>query len=268
MFVEDAGHLRARRSRRRATSDPATLHAVGLAGDEVAGAVRLYPLDGDGLWKGDRLAVLPAERALQLGAMLVRFAVRTAGERGGRRMVAQVQVPNVRFFERLGWQLRRRPGADARRHAPADGDRAAAQPPPRPVSGAMSRSQTVAGAVGAGAAVEPRESSKCTADLAGQAAAREHVARGVGVLGRGGEQEAEARERAQPALDGDAGGARQPVDVEHRAAAGGLQQLQQRAGGAGHRDVARRVAQARARRPRRARRRRCAGAPARGRAAT
>jgi putative N-acetyltransferase (TIGR04045 family) len=82
---------------------PATLHAVGLAGAEVVGAVRLYPLDDEGLWKGDRLAVLPADRALQLGAMLVRFAVRTAGERGGRRMVAQVQVPNVRFFERLGW---------------------------------------------------------------------------------------------------------------------------------------------------------------------
>jgi len=84
--------------------DPATLHAVGFAGDEVAGAVRLYPLDGDGLWKGDRLAVLPAERALQLGAMLVRFAVRTAGELGGRRMVAQVQVRNVPFFERLDWR--------------------------------------------------------------------------------------------------------------------------------------------------------------------
>ncbi|HVF80236.1 MAG TPA: MSMEG_0567/Sll0786 family nitrogen starvation N-acetyltransferase [Solirubrobacteraceae bacterium] len=80
-----------------------TLHAIGLAGDEVVGAVRLYRLDEDGRWKGDRLAVLPSDRALQLGAMLVRFAVRTAGERGGRLMVAQVQVPNVRFFERLGW---------------------------------------------------------------------------------------------------------------------------------------------------------------------
>jgi putative N-acetyltransferase (TIGR04045 family) len=96
--------------------DPATLHAVGLAGDplglagpEVVGAVRLYPLDGDGLWKGDRLAVLPAERALQLGAMLVRFAVRSAGELGGRRMIAQVQLPNVRFFERLGWRRDGRP---------------------------------------------------------------------------------------------------------------------------------------------------------------
>jgi putative N-acetyltransferase (TIGR04045 family) len=84
-------------------ADPATLHAIGLTSDEVVGAVRLYPLDCDGLWKGDRLAVLPTDRALQLGAMLVRFAVRTAGDRGGRLMVAQVQVPNVRFFERLGW---------------------------------------------------------------------------------------------------------------------------------------------------------------------
>ena len=83
--------------------DPATLHAIGRTGDEVAGAVRLYPLD-DGLWKGDRLAVLPTERALRLGAMLVRFAVRTAGERGGHLMVARVQVRNVHFFERLVWR--------------------------------------------------------------------------------------------------------------------------------------------------------------------
>jgi len=89
--------------------DPSTLHAIGRTGDEVAGAVRLYPLDGDGLWKGDRLAVLPTERALRLGAMLVRFAVRTAGERGGRLMVARVQARNVHFFERLGWRCDGRP---------------------------------------------------------------------------------------------------------------------------------------------------------------
>jgi putative N-acetyltransferase (TIGR04045 family) len=84
--------------------DPATLHAVGLVGDRVAGAVRLYRLAQPGLWKGDRLAVLPASRAHQLGALLVRFAVATAGELGGERMVAQIQLPNVRFFERLGWR--------------------------------------------------------------------------------------------------------------------------------------------------------------------
>lgn len=105
IFVE-AQALFDRDDRDERDDDPATLHAVALAGgdDDVVGAVRLYPLDRNGLWKGDRLAVLPEERALQLGAMLVRFAVRTAGERGGRLMVAQVQVPNVRFFVRLGWR--------------------------------------------------------------------------------------------------------------------------------------------------------------------
>ncbi len=103
VFVEAQG-LFAFDDRDERDDDPMTLHAVGLAGDEVVGAVRLYPLDATGLWKGDRLAVLPTERALRLGAMLVRFAVRTAGERGGRLMVARVQVRNVRFFERLGWR--------------------------------------------------------------------------------------------------------------------------------------------------------------------
>jgi putative N-acetyltransferase (TIGR04045 family) len=103
IFVQTQGLFR-HDDRDERDDDAATLHAVGLSGDMVVGAVRLYPLDDGGRWKGDRLAVLPAERALRLGAMLVRFAVRTAGERGGRRMVAQVQVANVRFFERLGWR--------------------------------------------------------------------------------------------------------------------------------------------------------------------
>lgn len=84
--------------------DPATRHAVGVAGREVAGTVRLYPLDDDGLWKGDRLAVVPAHRHGLLGAELVRFAVRTAGAAGGVRMVAMIQLPNVRFFSALGWR--------------------------------------------------------------------------------------------------------------------------------------------------------------------
>jgi putative N-acetyltransferase (TIGR04045 family) len=80
-----------------------TLHAVGLVDGAVVGAVRLYPLDAGGLWKGDRLAVLPEARVQHVGALLVLFAVATAGELGGDRMVARVQLPNVRFFERLGW---------------------------------------------------------------------------------------------------------------------------------------------------------------------
>lgn len=85
--------------------EPGTLHAIGLVGAELSGAVRLYPLDPAALqWKGDRLAVLPEHRAIHLGAQLVRFAVATAGWLGGREMLAHVQLPNVRFFEHLGWR--------------------------------------------------------------------------------------------------------------------------------------------------------------------
>ena len=83
--------------------DPATLHVLGIVGDVPGGTVRLYPLGDQGLWKGDRLAVLPAFRRHGLGAPLVRYAVKTAGERGGHRMIAYIQLPTVRFFTALGW---------------------------------------------------------------------------------------------------------------------------------------------------------------------
>lgn len=85
-------------------ADPLTRLVIGLCGQVAAGAVRLYPLDGEGLWQGDRLAVLPAFRKAGLGAPLVRFAVRTAGALGGSWMVAHVQPQNVAFFRRLGWE--------------------------------------------------------------------------------------------------------------------------------------------------------------------
>ena len=85
-------------------SDAATVHVLGFVDGVPAGAVRLYPLEEPGLWKGDRLAVLSAFRRHGVGAPLVRFAVRTAGELGGHRMVAHIQPANVSFFARLGWQ--------------------------------------------------------------------------------------------------------------------------------------------------------------------
>ena len=84
--------------------DPATLKILGVCGPVAGGAVRIYPLDEPGLWKGDRLAVLPTFRPRGLGAPLVRFAVRTAGDRGGEVMVAHIQPQNVAFFRRLGWE--------------------------------------------------------------------------------------------------------------------------------------------------------------------
>lgn len=84
--------------------DDATIHVVADHAGEIAGTVRLYPLDDGGRWKGDRLAVLPAHRSSLVGVRLVRFAVATASAAGGIVMEASVQVPNVSFFERLGWR--------------------------------------------------------------------------------------------------------------------------------------------------------------------
>jgi putative N-acetyltransferase (TIGR04045 family) len=83
---------------------PGVVHVLALLNNEPVGTVRLFPLDADGdLWQGDRLAVLRTARVYGLGRPLVRFAVATAGERGGREMVAHIQLQNVALFERLGW---------------------------------------------------------------------------------------------------------------------------------------------------------------------
>jgi putative N-acetyltransferase (TIGR04045 family) len=102
VFVEEQGMF-AVSDRDHLDDDAATLHVIGLWKGHPTGTVRLYPLDDRGLWKGDRLAVLPASRSNRLGELLVRFAVSSAGERGGVRMVAYIQPPNVAFFEQLGW---------------------------------------------------------------------------------------------------------------------------------------------------------------------
>jgi putative N-acetyltransferase (TIGR04045 family) len=120
VFVEEQ-QLFVEHDRDDRDDDPRTLHAIGSAAGVIGGAVRLYSVDDEGLWKGDRLAVLPEHRHGLLGAALVHFAVRTAGGRGGDRMVAMIQVPNVRFFQGLGWspcgQRVRYHGAD---HQPMD----------------------------------------------------------------------------------------------------------------------------------------------------
>lgn len=84
-------------------SQPGVVHALAANGNTCAGTVRLYPMGDQGLWKGDRLAVVRSQRTTAVGAQLVRFATATARSRGGLVMIASVQLPNVRFFERLGW---------------------------------------------------------------------------------------------------------------------------------------------------------------------
>ncbi|MGH2539352.1 MAG: MSMEG_0567/Sll0786 family nitrogen starvation N-acetyltransferase [Actinomycetota bacterium] len=103
VFVKEQGIFQ-ESDRDERDEDEATIKVLGVGGRIAAGAVRLYPLDEPGLWKGDRLAVLPALRRYGLGAPLVRFAVRIAGERGGELMVAHIQPRNVDFFRKLGWR--------------------------------------------------------------------------------------------------------------------------------------------------------------------
>ena len=82
------------------------VHVVATVGETSVGTVRLFPVIGEpGLWQGDRLAVLDGWRTFGVGAPLVRFAVRYAGEHGGTRMVAHIQTANVVFFKRLGWSV-------------------------------------------------------------------------------------------------------------------------------------------------------------------
>lgn len=90
--------------------DDHAVKVVAEMGGRVVGAVRLYPLDEAGLWKGDRLAVVRDARKLRVGAPLVRFAVETAGARGGARMIALIQARNVAFFQHLGWVSQGEPG--------------------------------------------------------------------------------------------------------------------------------------------------------------
>lgn len=103
VFVREEG-LFAETDRDERDDDPDTRHVLGVHERVAAGAVRLYPLDEPGVWKGDRLAVLHRFRPHRVGPRLVRYAVQTAAAVGGTEMVAHVLPSNVRLFERLGWR--------------------------------------------------------------------------------------------------------------------------------------------------------------------
>lgn len=87
--------------------DTSAVALIGYCDGVAAGTVRLFALDAaDSTWQGDRLAVLAPYRTRGLGAPLVRCAVATAAVLGGRLMSAHIQLTNVRFFQRLGWEAR------------------------------------------------------------------------------------------------------------------------------------------------------------------
>lgn len=88
--------------------DAGAIPIVAIVTGRVVGVVRCYRKRG-GIWFGGRLAVARAHRTGTLGARLVRRAVEVMEARPDvRRFFATVQLQNVRFFERLGWEARGR----------------------------------------------------------------------------------------------------------------------------------------------------------------
>jgi len=70
---------------------------------KVIGVVRIYEPE-PGLWYGGRLGVHPDyRRGWKIGKGLINKAVTTANTWGCDRFLATVQLPNVRFFQRLHW---------------------------------------------------------------------------------------------------------------------------------------------------------------------
>jgi putative N-acetyltransferase (TIGR04045 family) len=85
--------------------DAVPLVAVDRESGLVVGAVRCYEAE-PGVWYGGRLAVLKEARhsAEAVGPRLCKLAEKVVIKHGCHRFLAHIQLQNVRFFERLGWQ--------------------------------------------------------------------------------------------------------------------------------------------------------------------
>lgn len=71
--------------------------------DRVVGVVRIYEIKSR-IWYGGRLGVHRDYRSVgRIGKGLIAKAVTTANTWGCDRFLATVQLPNVRFFQRLHW---------------------------------------------------------------------------------------------------------------------------------------------------------------------
>ncbi|MGL6339741.1 MAG: MSMEG_0567/Sll0786 family nitrogen starvation N-acetyltransferase [Waterburya sp.] len=76
---------------------------IAVDNNQVVGVVRIYEPE-PGLWYGGRLGVHPDyRRGARIGKGLINKAVTTANTWGCDRFLATVQLPNVRFFQRLHW---------------------------------------------------------------------------------------------------------------------------------------------------------------------
>lgn len=75
-------------------------------GDEVAGAVRIYQVEGEeDTWYGGRLCVSRSYRGVQnIGKALINEAVSRAKDLGCKKFLATVQPQNEKYFQSVHWR--------------------------------------------------------------------------------------------------------------------------------------------------------------------
>jgi radical SAM protein (TIGR04043 family)/putative N-acetyltransferase (TIGR04045 family) len=85
-------------------NDPKSIHLITEWNHQVVGTVRVFPVDNNGHWIGGRLAVKKEYRNTGAGELLVREAIQCVKNRGCTKFTAHIQLENVAFFSRLGWE--------------------------------------------------------------------------------------------------------------------------------------------------------------------
>ncbi|MBO9477915.1 GNAT family N-acetyltransferase [Shimia sp. R11_0] len=119
----------------------AAISTLAAEADQVVGTVRIHEAE-PGLWRGSRLAVAQSHRRVGiLGAELIRLAVCTAHARGCDRFLAQVQMQNVKLFQRLHWTPLREMEAHGVPHMEMQADLSFYPPMPDPYAGWKSLSR-------------------------------------------------------------------------------------------------------------------------------
>jgi putative N-acetyltransferase (TIGR04045 family) len=85
--------------------------------DTVVGAVRIYSI-GDDVWFGGRLCVARAYRGFrEIGKALINEAVSRAIDLGCKQFLANVQIQNEHYFQRLYWKTIEHIEVEHRPHA-------------------------------------------------------------------------------------------------------------------------------------------------------
>ena len=91
------------------------MHIIGECDGEAVGTVRVHE-EGDGVWRGSRLAALPGYKR-RLGRPLVEEAVEVVRSQGAKSFYAYIEAGRVPFFEACGWTtLREGPSLCGRPH--------------------------------------------------------------------------------------------------------------------------------------------------------